>query len=295
MKKVFLLTLGACLIFLNACKDDDDVIATTGDLITDISGLADLGSDYVYEGWLIVDGSPVSTGIFTVDGSGTLSKTTFEVDLTDLDNAAKYVLTIEPSVDSDPSPSKVHILGGDFSNESASLSVGHGAALGTDFTSATGAYILATPTNGMNTDENSGVWWLDPAGGPGAGLDLPTLPEGWLYEGWAVIDGVPVSTGTFTSVSGVDASDIYSGSADGPPFPGEDFLMGAPAGVTFPTDLAGKTVVISVEPSPDNSAGPFLLKPLVGSVPGSATDHTLYNMDNNAAATNPTGIATISK
>jgi len=129
---------------------------------------------------------------------------------------------------------------------------------------------------------------LNPAG-PTASLDLPTLPDSWIYEGWAVVDGTPISTGTFATASGADNDSRFSGTAGGPPYPGEDLLNNAPAGLTFPVDLSGKTVVISVEPVPDNSAAPFALKPLVGSVPADALDHTLYDMNNNAAATNPTG------
>ena len=166
------------------------------------------------------------------------------------------------------------------------------AALGDDFTSATGTYILATPTDG-NDDMNelSGVWFLDPSG-PSAGLALPTLPNGWKYEGWAVMGNTAVSTGTFTSVSGNDESALFSGTtASAPMYPGEDFLMNAPSGLTFPTDLSGGTMVISVEPDPDNSLAPFLLKPLVGMVPNPAMDHVAYTMSNNATATNPTGTA----
>ena len=51
-----------------------------------------------------------------------------------------------------------------------------GSALGDDFTGATGSYILATPTNGADTDENSGIWFLSLASGnPAEGLDLPIL------------------------------------------------------------------------------------------------------------------------
>ena len=255
----------------------------------------DLGDDYAYEGWLIVDGSPISAGIFSVDADGNLSQSTFEIDADDLEKASAYVLTIEPSPDNDPSPSSVHILAGDFSGNSASVRVDHGSALGTNFANATGDYILATPTDGGSmTDELSGIWWLDPAAGPGAGLNLPTLPNGWAYEGWAVVNGRPISTGKFTSVSGSDDFSGFSGTEAGaPPFPGEDLLLNAPSDLTFPTNLTSGLVVISVEPSPDNSAAPFLLKPLVGMVPADAVDHTLYGMDNNAAATNPTG--TISK
>ena len=276
------------LVFMTSCGDDDST-PKNDTLELNITGLEDLGSDYNYEGWIIVDGSPISTGIFTVDASGNLSSTTFEVLANDLESATAFVVSIEPIPDNDPAPSSVKILGGDFNGNSTTLTTNHGAALATDFSAATGAYILATPTNGEDSDELSGVWWLDPSAGPGATLTLPTLPSGWNYEGWAVINGTPVSTGTFTSASGADDADTFSGTEPGPPYPGEDFLVNAPSGLVFPTDLTGTTIVISVEPSPDNSAAPFLLKPLVGNVPSAAADHTLYNMDNNAGNTNPSG------
>lgn len=286
MKKLFL-AFAASLLLIVGCKEDTP---TVGTLNLNINGLEDLGDDYAYEGWLIVNGAPVSAGIFSVDAAGNLSKTAFEIDAANLENASTYVLTIEPSPDSDPAPSDVHILAGDFNSNSADLTTKHSAALGTDFADASGIYILATPTDGgSDTDENSGVWWLDPTAGPGPGLDIPSLPAGWKYEGWAVIDGTPVSTGTFTSASGIDDAAPFSGSENGPAFPGEDLLTNAPAGLNFPTNLAGKTVVISVEPNPDNSSAPFLLKPLVGNVDANATDHTPYDMNNNAGATNPKG------
>ena len=121
---------------------------------------------------------------------------------------------------------------------------------------------------------------------------MPTLEAGWKYEGWAVVNGMPISTGTFTSVSGMDNSATFSGMG-GPAYPGEDFLFNAPTGWMFPLDLRGGNAVISIEPYPDNSTDPFVLKPLVGMIDASATDHTPYTMGNNATATNPTG--TVSK
>ena len=290
--KFFFLLAAVSIFILTGCKEDNDLTPEVSDLTIDIEGLEDLGNDYAYEGWLIVDGSPISAGIFNVDANGNLSQSVFEIDTDDLAEATAYVLTIEPSPDSDPSPSSVHILAGDFSGNSANISVDHGAAIGTDFTASTGDYILATPTDGGGmTNELSGVWWLNPSTGPGAGLDLPALPNGWEYEGWAVVDGVPVSTGKFSSVLGSDDFSGFSATtAAAPPFPGEDLLINAPSGLTFPVDLSGGLVVISVEPVPDNSEAPFLLKPLVGMVPSGALDHTLYGMDNNANSTNPMGM-----
>jgi len=284
MKKYTLLTVVfAAVLLFSACSNDDDDTTNPpanneSNLTLAINGLEDLGANFAYEGWMIVDGKAITTGVFNVDGTGKLSKTSFPVNSADLAKA-------------DPTPTNVHILAGDFSGTNGALTVSHGSAIGTDFTTAMGSYILATPTDGMMNNENSGVWWLN-LPGPTSALTLPTLPAGWKYEGWAVIGGTPVSTGTFTSAMGADDAAAFSGAMGSPPFPGEDFLLNAPAGLTFPTDLSGATVVISVEPSPDNSPAPFALKPLVANVPASAMDHVSYNMMNNAGATNPTGTAT---
>ncbi len=281
-----------------ACNNDDDTTAITTETSTlnlNLEGLEDVGSDYAYEGWLIVDGAPVTTGVFNVDANGTPSRTAFDLDTETIENATAFVLTIEPAPDNDPAPSAVHILAGDISNGTATLNVEHDAALGTNFLNSTGQYILATPTNDNDNDELSGVWWLNPMAGPGAGLDLPELPEGWIYEGWAVVNGTPLSTGTFRTVTGSDNAAPFSGDLMSPPFPGEDFLKNAPAGLDFPVDLSEGTIVISVEPVPDNSAAPFLLKPLVSPVPANAIDHSVYDMSNNAGATNPTGSVSITQ
>ena len=281
------------LTFFASCDSDDEPTIDTATFSANFSGLENLGSDYAYEGWLIVDGAPVSAGIFTIDADGNPSATSFEVNANDLANATTYVLTIEPSPDTEPAPSPVHILAGDFNGNSAALTVAHEAAIGNDFTDATGTYILATPTDGGDNNETSGIWWLDPTAGPAAGMVLPTLPDGWLYEGWVVIDGTPVSTGRFSSATGADDNSGFSGDEPGPPFPGEDFLQNAPDGLSFPTDLRGATAVISVEPVPDNSPAPFTLKPLVGPVAIDAPEHSPLTMTNSATDTNPTG--TVSK
>lgn len=267
-----------------ACDNDDE--DPDQDLVVQLSNLPTLNDGFQYEGWIIVDGAAISNGTFDATGNVTTS-----INRTQLEDATRYVLTIEPDPSADPS--STHILAGDFSGNVAALTIGHTAALGSDFTDAAGKYILATPTNGGNTDEASGVWWLDNSNPPAvAGLTLPDLADGWKYEGWAVIDGTPVSTGTFTRVDAADEADEFSGDTPGPAYPGEDFLVNAPDGLTFPTDLSEANVVISIEPDPDDSAIPFFLKPLVHQVPANAEDHMVFDMENNIANTLISGTAT---
>ncbi|QNM86472.1 anti-sigma factor [Polaribacter pectinis] len=277
MKKVLNLVLVFALTaFFAACNNNNDDLPTTANLTVDLTGLDELGADFVYEGWLIVNGAPVSTGTFT----SVSFPQTYTVDINDLESATKFVLSIEPAVDSDPAPAATKILAGDFSGNSASVS---STGIVGDFSNSSGKYILATPTDSDDTNEASGVWFLDNSNPPAvAGLDLPTLSDGWKYEGWVVLNGTPVSTGTFTSVSSADdnaATSPYKGTTgNGPGYPGEDYVMGSAAGVNFPTDLKGATVVISVEPSPDNNPAPFTLKPLAHVVPSDAMNHTVLTM-----------------
>ena len=291
MKKLVFLFLVGSIFF--ACENDDDTPSTSM-LELSFNGLSDLGPDFVYEGWIMVNGTPVTTGTFMANSSGNISPSMFDINSENIAAATAFILTIEPYPDNDPAPSNVHVVAGDFSGSNASLSISHPAALGTDFASSMGKYILATPTNGADTNEKSGIWFLDlDSGSPMEGLNLPELPAGWMYEGWTVIDGVPVTTGTFLETSGmVDNFDGNSSQENpGPPFPGEDFLMNAPGNLTFPTNISGGIAVISVEPYPDNGPEPFAIKPLVGMIPADAMDHKTYMMDFSSASF-PTGTAT---
>ncbi len=251
-------------VILASCGDDDGDEVSNGTLTLDLNGLEDLGSGFAYEGWVIVDGSPVTTGTFTVDADGNLSQTTFEVAATDLENATAFVLSIEPSPDSDPAPAATKLLMGEFAGNSASVTTG----IVGDFSNAAGSFFLRTPTDETgenNGNDENGVWFGTPGAPPTPNFVLPTLPEGWVYEGWVVGESGPLTTGTFTAFDMADASAPFSGTSQaGPPVPGEDFFENAPSGETFPLDIRGRTVVISVEPVPDNSTAPFAIKPLVG-------------------------------
>lgn len=271
------------MLFVYSCSDDDDNGVSTKNLTLNITGLEDLGTDFVYEGWIIVNGAPVSTGTFTSTEVGQ----TFTIESSVLDIATRFVLTIEPAGETGAAattPADTKLMVGDFSGDAATLSIGTVGDFET--TTSSGKFILRTPTDETGTNngnDQNGIWFLDPA--TGSSLILPTLNEGWKYEGWVVVDGVgPITTGTFTTFDVADEFSEYGGGLnDGPPFPGEDFLMNPPTGFTFPLDIRGRTVVISIEPSPDNSPNPFLLKPLVGTA-GQDTAPATHDLNFNEAS-----------
>ncbi|GGG60249.1 anti-sigma factor [Bizionia arctica] len=285
IKKMIFSVLALSTVLVSCSSDDDNnsMEPTTSSLTLNLSGMEPLGANYVYEGWIIVDGAPVSTGTF----SSVTFPQTFTVNTVQLSSATTFVLSIEPTNDLDPDPSATKILAGDFSGNAANVSTG----IVGDFLNASGAYFLRTPTdeNGTNNgnDEN-GIWFGTPGAPPTPNFNLPTLPNGWAYEGWVVGDSGPLSTGTFNMFDIVDHAAPFSETMQsGPPVPGEDFFLNAPAGETFPLDVRNRTVVISIEPVPDNSPAPFVMKPLVG-VTGTATAPATHDLGLNLSSM-PTG------
>lgn len=292
IKSLVVSALFAGAIVSSCTKDEIETTEQNGNLKLNFTNLPNLGNNAQYEGWIMVDGKPVSAGVFTVDDNGNMSKSDFTLDAQQIEKASTYVLTIEPKPDNDPSPTATRILAGDFSNDIANLEIDHSAALANNFSASTGKYLFATPTDMDSTNNLSGVWFLQPNGNMmTSSLELPNLPQGWAYEGWAVVDGKPLSTGTFTKVDSADMNAPFSGDQAGPNFPGEDFVKNAPNGVSFPVNLLGKNIVISIEPVPDNSPAPFSMKPLVGTAPADGMPLTVYSMENKIADNKPSGKA----
>lgn len=258
---------------------EDDAMSEGRPVITiDFDGLEPLGNDFEYELWTIVEGSPVTGGVFDITNSGGVAISSDQDHLYGHEGATDVVISIEPANDADPAPASAKPLGGAIADDgSFVLDTTHPATLGTDFADASGQFILATPSDGADNNELSGLWFLQ-VPGPEASLNLPELPEGWVYEGWAVVDGSPISTGRFSDGGAADDFSGFSGSEGVPGYPGEDFLLNAPDGLSFPLDLSGGTAVISVEPADDNSPAPFALKPLVGEIPADAEVSTNYDL-----------------
>lgn len=248
-------------------------------------GLAPLGDGGDYELWFIdADGNPVSGGVFDTDAG-----TTMEFELPDgVPDAVEVKVSVE--TDDDPAPSSTIVLSGVLDGTSAEL-----VADIADFSDASGQYILATPTDGTGSPENerAGVWWT--AIPRAQSLFLPELSEGWEYEMWQVIDGQALTGGKFTNPFAPDQAAPFSGPDPAPPLVGEDYLINAPDGFTFPVDLRGMEVFISVEPIPDPSPASSGIVPLSGIIPADAIDHTHYFVDNVSSSRMPSGTLTISE
>lgn len=275
MKKSNVLIIVMLALFSIGCSKDDDTStpddtsppAPRGDLKVTLSGLGMLSDNYMYEGWIMVNGNPVSTGKFNTDGSST--DLIFSVLKSDLEVASAFVVSIElANDDSIEEPSSTKILMGTFAAKAATLKID--SVVGNFITNPPfkGTFINITPSddaNGINNfNDDFGVWFVENDRITPGLKNLPTLAAGWKYEGWVIFPGpTPVTTGKFTMASGPDASSPYSGNWPVPLFPGEDLVQDLPGGVTG--DITDLEVVISIEPNFSSDPNtPFFLKPISG-------------------------------
>ena len=279
MKKITTLAIIAIGLVFTSCSNNDEETVKT--ITQSFQNLPDLGVNYVYEGWLIVGTEKISTGRFTNTEGANYSSGL--IDIVKADAATTYVLTIEPTSETGAdllSPSGWIFSKGEFTNSTATPSTDDTLFAGSNnLETATGNFFLKAPSVGTTGSDAYGIWFIDALPPTTGGFtNLPTLADGWVYEGWVVVPDAsgtptPVSTGRFTDPNAADESffgaantNEFKGPNGVPPFPGEDFIVDPNSrypGVTFPIDLQNATVVVSIEPTTNDAATPFGLKPFV--------------------------------
>jgi hypothetical protein len=230
-------------------------------MLIQFEGLASLpGDGSTYEAWaLLRNNQTTSIGRFQIDGAGNVigpdgnPTNSFTSSDETLQEAVAVLVTIEQPGDDDSVPSLNQILQGPIFEGVARLTVPASPTL----TSATGTYRIFTPTDGPGTNETSGAWALAQDGSPG--LVLPTTTATFFYEAFVEIDGNAVSLGRFQVANEADGANPYSGDGDAPAVPGEDLLQNAPSPLTFPLDLSGARLIVSLEARGNDPLGPSQL------------------------------------
>lgn len=286
--------LPALLVLLVAqgCDGDEGISGPEGSSLVTLSltGLKPLGDGLNYEAWLLAGtalepwGSPVV--IFDVDEEGRMVDPVADTLLLgpfpgrlDPADVMGVAVSLETSDTLLSYSSFTFLLGGDLAQGSATLTTEHWIAFNQSLAGAAGRFLLGTPTDEDQENELGGIWFITAPASPG--LTLPDASLGWIYEAWVSLDGVELSTGKFLGPTGADSANAYSGTGDAPPFPGEDFLANPPTGLTFPPDLSGASVFITIEPwmgwdtAPDQ---PFSLRILEAQVPLDAAPQASYEM-----------------
>jgi hypothetical protein len=302
MKNIFLIISAILLLILTACdyfEEGDTLDSSTIEF--SISGLPAIPDSMTFVAWFENENPAQAepTIIFEGDAvNGTLNYKS-ETNLRSLQTAQLFWITVERKslLDTLPPTTPANsrkILGGRFSNAAVNLGLGENVF---NFDNSSVVYNLLTPTDGSNSNELSGIWFVDSVDQEiTTGLDLPELFGGWRYEGWVEVNGVLISTGRFNSIIGADQRNIFGGSESPLPFPGEDFINDPsvpPLGLTFPIDLTGAKIFLSLELNDGRNAGtqPGIVL-FEGAVPAPAQSRLTYTL-NNANSPLPVGNALI--
>jgi hypothetical protein len=323
MKKltVFLLSI---LFFLLGCSEEK--LLSPSERISQVDvrveGLNAPGDSAHYEAWLKWL-NKTNAGDFEIyENLGTLESTggsyTISKNLNQgyMQGALAVIISIE--TDTASQPSAYRIIGADLEANDGTFTIGSGDVLNFSFELASGYYFLDTPTERPTSlNPKSGIWFArldttiediqDSLGNvvgqdttvdllPGLELQdltLPGLSANWSYQGWVIIDGDTLPTGKFLKPEGADQNSDYKGPGQGYPFPGSDFLSNAPAGMTFPLDLSGREVLITLTPNyPAKANKPFSLTVMGVQIPANAQARHNYRL-NNESATFPGGDLTV--
>ncbi len=286
------LFLGLGLILISAGCDGDSgssAAAPKVRMTIDAQNFTPLKEGFTYKAWARVGGVYLSADAFNVTETGQLLTSgsqlrdksfVFEGDITDAD---LIVISIEGKTGAGEVPSQSIMLAADVTGVTELLTTSHSAALGGSLSSQTGQLTVMTPSDIDTSNEASGIWFLTVSGATMTkGLSLPTLNEGWVYEGWIETGGARYSTGRFSSNTSLDTN-LYS-FPDSPPFPGEDFLINPPTGVTFPLNLDGGKVLITAEPEPDDSIAPSGIVVLTAQLPSTVVGGSVHQLVNTELA-----------
>jgi hypothetical protein len=299
MKKVLLFSFLVSAMAFFGCGDDStvtDIAVGNTSVSIKLSNLPALTDSAKYCAWVYADDA--SSKPYGLKSIGVLNAkngsidTTFSTNLGYLQKAKYFVITIESAKNAATVTTPgAPILACSFESSSANLVSTHSIAFGSAMSNAmSGSYVLNTPTD--NTASGyCGIWFTD-ATAKVPSLVLPSLPANWSYKGWIKDGDKYISTGLFTELKKADST-YYCNGKKILSFPGEDFLFDNtknPSGFSFPYDLRGKEVMITIEPAAEYAVKtPFPITFLKGTIAADASLNTSYNLDAVTPTTLPTG------
>ena len=239
----------------------------------------------LYHLWLQEGDETHSLGEFEVNNNQAVSKDgkLFQPDIDVSGSDASLLVSIEAK-EGASEPSATIILEGAIQNNRAQLGF-----TAIDLHSAKGVYTIAAPSDLSGNDQTSGIWLATTDGKSltGAGLDVPTAPDGWSYELQVSYKDEIVVAGRFKNPNGKDSLTLFTPNPDHiPDYPGEDYLLGAPSrlGLDFPTDLTTGEwkLIVSLEPD-HNGTDPtgdkiFFLQPFTATIAKGSESYKEYSL-----------------
>lgn len=292
------------LIGLAACGDTPTQITPLPRAVGEVQGVLlqvdsleplDPATQGIYYVWALRERNQAERlGSFFIDAAGQIVDeagapiTRFTSEEFEVRRTLRLLITIEIPGEPPESPSGMQILTGTFIDGVATLVV----PISTAITEASGSLRVFTPTDGPATNEASGLWMVDAAGEPT--LSIPDSTGALTYETFIELGGQTINLGRFEVGDETDDNNRFSAEQFDPPAaPGEDLLLNAPEGLTFPTDLSGARVTVSLEGRVNDFISRSQLIVLDATLPAGLQGGEIVPFVNRAAVTFPVGKAVL--
>lgn len=279
-----------CFMLL-ACKKEEETNTNKTTAIFDklyirLDSFKRLQGGYNYEGWLMLKGTPVSTGKFNLDPENlnvydTLNKphgyiaNVLFVFKQDISTADEFFITMEPKGDMDLIPTGIKIVFGKIDSLKSKAEALNSDAIGLDFKLSTGSYIIGTRSTIPVDKFPFGIWFAKRVKGEEdilTGLNLPAITQNasWTYEAWLIYKTVPTDEyfkiGRFIKPDAPDSSKLSPLAPNQVPIPvpGEDFIYDD----TLKLNNGSYKLLITLEPRIDNEKNsPFFIKLFENNIP----------------------------
>lgn len=162
----------------------------------------------------------------------------------------KYEITVEKVGDRDEKQSGCTLLRGVNENNQVYFSLN-----AIDLSRAAGSFLMATLSDGTSeTNEKSGIWFVDSISSPSKSLNLPELPSCWTYSAYLIYRDDYLRVGNFKESDKEDSFSEFSQTFESPiDFPGEDFLRGLPQNIEPPINVSNNGNILMISLEPDDS------------------------------------------
>jgi hypothetical protein len=186
----------AAIVAASACSSEVVGPAAGTDMQLVLHGLRPLdpATEGSYELWVYpASGEAVSAGRFELSANDAAGDARVDFTLP-VANPSRIVVTVEPPGDTDETPSRSALLGGDVRHGRAHLSIEGSVTDGRPLERTPGHHSLFTTSNnielGYPSFENSGLWLFSISVEVNPyhrrEVRLTPLTPGWIYEGWIV-------------------------------------------------------------------------------------------------------------
>lgn len=283
--KYFLISLISGLLIYSC--EETEILNETGKMQVTEMNLPQLPEGYHYEAWLLVDGSYVSVGNITNDSIANNIARFSEIEVSDLETAQSFAVTIETN--GSAAPSNYVLLTGNFDGNTASLGSNNEVINGVQSIAKriSVAYTVqnaTVPEENQDNYDTNGIWFFKGSGEnaePVLELDYNEMAyQAWLVKSQNNVDQY-LNMGRIISDTLADNYKSFTLFTNNTPdFPGEDFLTDPDGGVDYPEDFfpldvrGAKLILTPIPTNYDNTTNPFPIFLLQATIPNDAVKDT---------------------